>query len=136
MISKKCTYALKAVLALARREGGGPMTIQQIAEAQDIPPRFLEAILRDLKQNGFTESIRGKEGGYILSRPARDISLGEIIRCVEGPWFTPGPEIDVFTQVWEAAESALDQVTNATDFQTLVRREDEMRRAAVPDYSI
>lgn len=136
MISKKCTYALKAVLALARREGGGPMTIQQIAEAQDIPPRFLESILRDLKQNGYTESIRGKEGGYILSRPAREISLGEIIQCMEGPWFTPGPEEDVFSQVWEEAEAALNRVTHATHFQTLILREDELRRAAVPDYSI
>ncbi len=136
MISKKCTYALKAVLALTRREGSGPMTIQQIAELQDIPPRFLEAILRDLKQNGFTESIRGKEGGYVLSRPAREISLGEIIRCVEGPWFSPSGDADVFTTVWEEAENALNKVMDETDFQSLLRKEDELRRAAVPDYSI
>ncbi|MCC5848885.1 MAG: Rrf2 family transcriptional regulator [Verrucomicrobia bacterium] len=136
MISKKCTYALKAVLALARRQGSGPMTIQQIAELQDIPPRFLEAILRDLKQNGFTESIRGKEGGYVLSRPARDISLGEIIRCVEGPWFSPSAEVDVFTAVWQEAENALNHVMDETDFQSLLRKEDALRRAAVPDYSI
>lgn len=136
MISKKCTYALKAVLALARREGAGPMTIQQIADAQDIPPRFLEAILRDLKQNGFTESIRGKEGGYVLIRPARDISVGEVIECVEGPWYTPSETTDVFTTVWKEADQALSSVLRNTRFHTLLQREDDMRRSLVPDYSI
>jgi Rrf2 family protein len=136
MISKKCLYALKAVLALARHQGAGPMTIQQIADAQEIPARFLEAILRDLKQNGFTESIRGKEGGYILARPAHEICMGDIIHCLEGPWYTPGPGTDVFSEVWEKADSVLSEVVNQIDFQTLLRREDELRFAHTPEYSI
>lgn len=136
MISKKCLYALKAVLALARHQGAGPMTIQQIADAQEIPARFLEAILRDLKQNGFTESIRGKEGGYILARPARDITLGEIITCLEGPWYTPGPQADVFSTIWEQADRVLNNVVNEIDFQSLLAREDELRFSHTPDYTI
>lgn len=136
MISKKCLYALKAVLALARHQGAGPMTIQQIADAQEIPARFLEAILRDLKQNGFTESIRGKEGGYVLARPAHEIRMGEIIHSLEGPWYAPGAESDVFSTVWEQADRALSDVVNQIDFQTLLRREDELRFAHTPEYSI
>ncbi len=136
MISKKCLYALKAVLALARHQGAGPMTIQQIADAQEIPARFLEAILRDLKQNGFTESIRGKEGGYILARPAREIRMGDIITCLEGPWYTPGPDTDVFSTIWEEADRVLTGVVNQIDFQSLLKREDELRFSHTPDYSI
>lgn len=136
MISKKCLYALKAVLALARHQGAGPMTIQQIADAQEIPARFLEAILRDLKQNGFTESIRGKEGGYILARPAREIRMGDIISSLEGPWYSPGPDSDVFSSIWEEADRVLTGVVNQIDFQSLLKREDELRFSHTPDYSI
>ena len=68
MISNKCNYALRALLELAKRDGGGPATIVDIAQAQSIPARFLEAILRQLKQAGLTESVRGK--GAIACRRA------------------------------------------------------------------
>ena len=136
MISKKCTYAIKAVLALARRHGAGPMTIQQIAEAQDIPARFLEAILRDLKQNGFTESIRGKEGGYLLSRPPREISLGEVIRAMEGPLLQGDSESAVFAEIWAEASRRIDALLDPIDFQELLRREDLRRQVHIHDYTI
>jgi len=136
MISKKCSYALKAMLSLARHYGEGPITIQQIAGEQDIPARFLEAILRDLKQNGFTESIRGKEGGYILTRPARDIGLGTVIRSLEGPWFAGDGAGDVFSVVWDQAEQTLSELMDSYNFQLLLQREDEIQRAKIPDYSI
>jgi len=136
MISKKCSYALKAILCLARHYGEGPLTIQQIAAEEDIPARFLEAILRDLKQNGFTDSIRGKEGGYVLTRPARDISLGTVIRSLEGPWFAVEDAGPVFTQVWEQADQTLSHLMDSIHFQVLLEREAEIQRAKIPDYSI
>jgi Rrf2 family protein len=138
MISKKCSYALKAVLALARNTGGRPMTIQQIADLENIPARFLEAILRDLKQNGLTDSVRGKDGGYLLALPAKHITIGQIIRIVEGPWFTFPDEnkTDVFTSVWHQADEALASVLDAKDFQTLVTEEDDLRRSTTIDYAI
>lgn len=136
MISKKCSYALKAILSLARHHGEGPMTIQQIASEQDIPARFLEAILRDLKQNGFTDSIRGKEGGYMLTRSPREISVAEVVRALEGPWFTAESGSDVFTRVWEEADQVLSGFLGDLNFQALLQREDELKRVLVPDYSI
>ncbi len=138
MISKKCLYALKAVLALARDGMGRPMTIQQIADAESIPARFLEAILRDLKQSGLTESVRGKDGGYRLSRAPRELSAGEVIRAVEGPWLAPPPDAgsDVFTSLWEEASEAVSRIVDPCDFQTLVRRDSLRRSAHVPDYTI
>jgi len=138
MISKKCMYALKAVLALARNTGGKPMTIHQIAEAEQIPARFLEAILRDLKQNGLTDSVRGKDGGYLLAVPPRDISVGQIVRLMDGPWFLP-PEhetVNVFDAVWEEARTKLASVLNTRNFQTLVAEQEDLRRSDVINYTI
>lgn len=138
MISKKCIYALKAVLALARNHGGAPMTIHQIAKAEDIPPRFLEAILRDLKQNGLTDSIRGKDGGYRLSLSPGDISIGLVVRAVEGPWF-PADSVstrDVFLAVWEEADAKLYEVLDRKNFQTLLTEQDALRGGGTLNYSI
>src|SRR5512133_2739522 len=84
IVTQKCQYAMRAVFELARREGQGPVKINEIAEAQAIPQRFLENILNQLKQSGILESRRGKEGGYLLARPSREITAGMIIRLVEG----------------------------------------------------
>ena len=84
-LSQKCQYAIRAVFQLAKEHGGGPIKIADVAEAQAIPPRFLELILGELKQGGFTESRRGKRGGYLLARPPAQITVGDIIRFVEGP---------------------------------------------------
>lgn len=138
MISKKCIYALKAVLALARNTGGAPMTIHDIAKAEDIPPRFLEAILRDLKQSGLTDSIRGKDGGYRLTLPPHEISIGRVVRAVEGAWFpaAESSERDVFTSVWAQADQALCDLLDQKNFQTLVVEQDALRGDKVINYSI
>lgn len=138
MISKKCTYALKAVLALARNTGGAPMTIHQIAKAEDIPPRFLEAILRDLKQNGLTDSLRGKDGGYRLTLLPQDISIGQVVRAVEGAWFphSDTPKRDVFQAIWHDAEAALRQVLDQKDFRSLLADQDALRGGGTLNYSI
>ncbi|MDF3131004.1 Rrf2 family transcriptional regulator [Kiritimatiellaeota bacterium B1221] len=138
MISKKCTYALRAVLALARNHGGSPLTIHQIAKAEEIPPRFLEAILRDLKQSGLTDSIRGKDGGYRLCVPPSELSIGEVVRVVEGPWFPSEEENkqDVFLKVWQEADSTLKAVLDQKDFQTLVSEQDALRTDNIINYSI
>jgi len=85
MISQKSQYAVRALLELAKRQGSRPVKAAEIATAQWIPMRFLENILGQLRQAGLVESVRGKEGGYRLARPAEQVSVGEIIRLVQGP---------------------------------------------------
>jgi len=85
-ISQKCQYALRAVFELARRPREAPVKVGDIAEAQAIPPRFLEIILNQLKRGGFVESRRGASGGYSLARSPDELTMGEIIRFVEGPF--------------------------------------------------
>jgi Rrf2 family protein len=77
-ISKRCEYALRAIFELSSKDTAQPVRIYDIAEAQGISRRFLEAILNELKHGGFVESRRGNEGGYILARNDEELTVGNI----------------------------------------------------------
>jgi Rrf2 family protein len=81
----KAKYGLRAVTALAREHGTGPVLIASISASETIPHKFLELILLDLKRKGILQSKKGKGGGYALSRPPSMISVGEVIRALDGP---------------------------------------------------
>jgi Rrf2 family protein len=85
MLSKKTKYALKALEYLARARHRGPVLIAEIAASEKIPQKFLEAILLELKKEGFLESRKGKGGGYLLGLPPEAITLGAVVRKMEGP---------------------------------------------------
>jgi Rrf2 family protein len=83
-LSARVDYALRAAAELAVG-GERPVTAVQLAEAQQIPPKFLENILSQLRRSGLVRSQRGPEGGYWLARPAAEISLADVIRAIDGP---------------------------------------------------
>jgi len=86
MLTQRSRYALRAMLFLAEAPAGGPpIPMTRIAAAAKVPRKFLELILADLRDAGLLHSHRGKLGGYCLSRPTHLVSLGEIIRVIEGP---------------------------------------------------
>lgn len=85
MLSQKARYALRAMLHLAAQPKDEPQQIADIAESADVPRKFLEQILLDLKRRGLVHSVRGRHGGYQLSRDAKEIDFAEIIRVIEGP---------------------------------------------------
>jgi Rrf2 family protein len=84
-ISKRTQYGLKAMLALGSRYGEGPVLIAALSKQESIPTKFLELILLDLKGSGLLISKKGPRGGYQLSRPPSTITLGSLIRMMEGP---------------------------------------------------
>ncbi len=84
-ISKRTQYGLKAMLALGSRYGEGPVLIATLSKQETIPMKFLELILLDLKSGGLLVSKKGPRGGYQLSRPPSTITLGSLIRMIEGP---------------------------------------------------
>jgi Rrf2 family protein len=84
-ISAKTDYAVRAMTQLAAMSDDGPVTADQLATAQDIPLKFLLGILNELKRAHLLRSQRGAEGGYMLRRPAADISLADVIRAIDGP---------------------------------------------------
>ncbi len=85
MLTMKTKYALKALAVLANAPQGQPMLISHLAEQEEIPLKFLQLILRELKQHGVLQSRKGRGGGYMLARPANKISLSSLIRILDGP---------------------------------------------------
>ncbi|MFC3052851.1 RrF2 family transcriptional regulator [Kordiimonas pumila] len=85
MISQKAKYALRALLELAKTKPGEALLITEIAARQNIPKKFLEQILLDLKHQGLLHSKRGRGGGYSLLRAPNLISFGQVLRIIDGP---------------------------------------------------
>lgn len=84
-LSNKGRYAVRALFDIAFFNGGQPTQVKDIAERQQIPPRFLEQIFQDLKRAGLVGSKRGPQGGYNLALNATKVSLGDVVRALEGP---------------------------------------------------
>jgi Rrf2 family protein len=88
MLTQKAKYALQALRVLAEAGADGraaPLPIQAVAERAHAPRKFLEAILLELRRQGFVDSQRGKAGGYVLAKPAGAIALADVIRAIDGP---------------------------------------------------
>lgn len=147
--SQKTIYALRAIFELSKRRNEGPVSIAIVAEAQSIPPRFLENILLQLKQVGLVESVRGKEGGYRLARPPAAVTVGDVltgaegtltlVSCLGGTAQESCPMRDdcVFLPMWHRAQEAMLAVYNGTTFEDLL--EESARRSRegyVPSFSI
>ncbi len=144
-VSQKCQYALRAVFELAKHYGEGPRSAADIADAQAVPPRFLELILRELRQGGVVESRRGAHGGYLLAISPELLTAGDVVRQIDGP-FAPvdciqdgaagcplGPAC-AFRNMWERARDAVGGVLDTTTLGELVEAEREVGH--VPSYSI
>lgn len=132
MISQKAKYALRALVALCRAPSGEPLMISEISRSQAIPKKFLEQILLELKRHGIVMSRRGRQGGYVLLRPADKVTFGEVLRLIDGP-IAPLPCLSkiayrrcadctdegtceirhVFARVAEATREVLDRTTLA-----------------------
>jgi Rrf2 family protein len=84
-LSKRTQYSLRALYALTRKYGEGPVLITSLAQEETIPKKFLEQILLSLKSVGFVASKKGKGGGYVLAQPPEKITIGSVIRAIEGP---------------------------------------------------
>jgi len=85
VLTRKSKYGIKALLALAEEEGRGPVLVAELADRQRLPKKFLEAILLELKRHGILHSKKGRGGGYLLSRSAGEITVGQVIRVLDGP---------------------------------------------------
>ena len=120
-VSAKADYALRALIELGGAELR-PMTCEEIAQAQDVPARFLKAVIAQLRRADLVRSQRGCEGGYWLARPAGEITVGDVVRAVDGPFPTmhgeplpgngfAGPAL-ALEQMWRAATASLESVVD------------------------
>src|SRR3979409_912133 len=85
MLSKKTQYAFKALIYLTEQTGKGPVLISEISQKKNIPLKFLENILLELKKAGVLDSKKGKGGGYFFKASPKDIPLAKIVRLIDGP---------------------------------------------------
>ena len=133
-LSQKTQYALRALLELAMRRGNGNTPVSEIARVQGIPPRFLEQILAQLRMAGLVESRRGVNGGYLLALDPRRLTVGKVIRFLEGPLrpvrYVDGVEAGgpvstrcAFEDLWERAQEAVENVYDSTTFHDLIQEE-------------
>jgi len=127
-IPAKVDYGLRALLTLAA--SGTPQTAEGLAQEQGLPPRFLGAILADLRRSGLVASQRGAEGGYRLARPPEDISVADVIRALDGPLaevrgFRPEAThyegaAEHLKEVWVAVRASLRQVLEGVNLAQVV----------------
>ena len=145
-VSARGEYAIKAMLDLAMQRGRTLVPIQEIAARQDIPQRYLEQVLLALKRAGLLTSKRGSAGGYHLARAADDITVGTVLRAVEGgsaPFERAGAGrrngrggASDLEELWREIALAVAGVVDRWTLGDLVARAEERRGAARPMYHI
>ena len=148
-VTFKGDYSLKAMLSLALHYNKGVLPIQELAKEGDIPFKFLEQILLTLKNGGFVGSKRGVDGGYFLARPPETITVGEVIRFIEGPIepvtcankesYEKCKDFSycVFKDIWNQVYTATSLVVDTVTFAELVRRVENRKNNYVSSsYSI
>lgn len=127
-LSVKTDYAARAVLGLARKfQSGAAQRIETLASEQGIPANYLVQILIELKSGSIVRSHRGKEGGYLLAKPPRDITLGEVLRCVHGPLLETSAISDPrcpaeLKSAWLSLQRVLQESADAITFQQLLEQ--------------
>ena len=128
-VSAKSDYALRALIELASRTDGSPVSAEEIGRLQDIPHGFLQAILADLRRAGVVMSQRGQSGGWRMARDAETVTVADVIRAVDGPLVSVyglRPEAvsynqsaDVLQHVWIAARTSLREVFEQVSIRAL-----------------
>jgi Rrf2 family transcriptional regulator, cysteine metabolism repressor len=136
-LSTKGKYGVRAVFEIARHYGNGPITIKEIAERQGISFSYLEQILHKLGKAGVIDSVRGPAGGYLLARRPADLTIGDIVRTLEGPialshCLEPGETGDcnqaddcVARMVWVKVGAKIEEALDSISFNDLLQQHDQ-----------
>jgi len=138
-LSTKGEYASRAMLELSLHHGEAPLHIRDISASQDIPERFLEQILLQLKRAGYLRSKKGPHGGYFLAKPPSRISVAEVIRVMDGP-LAPIGCVSVTAKVfcaregscglkglWKEVRDAIASILERTTFEDMAKRTRDVR---------
>ena len=133
--SAKTEYGLVALIEIAAKfESGGVTQGAEIAARQTIPDRYLEQVLTSLRRGGLLQSIRGPKGGYQLTRPPAEITVTEVVACLEGGHRTPSearrqtPEFEVLQELDQQLEATRVSLLQATTLETLMTQRDHKAR--------
>ncbi len=147
-ISTKCQYALRAVYEIAHSQSGRVLTIADIASAQQVPQRYLEGILNQLRKGTILEAQRGRRGGYRLAREAAAITVGDVVRLIDGPIQVVAcldgqrdPECPmsgdcVFLPTWQKVQASINGMLDETTFENLMEQAKAARENMALNYAI
>jgi len=127
MISKKTIYGLQAAILLAKRFDAGPALITDLAREGHMPKKFLEAILLELRKEGILKSKKGKGGGYVLGKNPQDISVGDIIRTLDGSFseiYFEGEtkETNEIKMIMKEVRDAMSNILDKTSLADVIER--------------
>jgi Rrf2 family protein len=151
MLSKRAKYGLRALVHLAQHQGEGPIQIGNIAETLNIPRKFLEAILLDLRNEGILQSRKGRDGGYYMERSPDTIPIGRIIRFIDGPLASvpcvsqtayahcddcPDEKTCVIRCIMKEVRDATAKILDSATLDQLVSKADELGRIPELEYQI
>lgn len=130
-LSTRCRYGIHAMFDLAQNVGNGPQAIREISARQLVPEQYLEQIIGALRREGFVTSVRGAQGGYMLARPPDEISIGELLRLLEGPVLMADCILDEAAcprsgkcpsrQVWERLTGCINQMVDSITLGDMLR---------------
>jgi Rrf2 family protein len=133
-VTTKTAYGLLATLDLAARQADSPIQLREIARRQGIPLKYLEQVMTPLKTSGLVRGVRGVHGGYLLARPPKAISVGDLLRVLEGSRMTPAPRLTatrsasggaergVSREVWEEVERTVWASLDGLTLEELAQR--------------
>lgn len=129
-LSTKGRYGLKAMFELSLNQDNGPVPLKFIAKKQKVSDQYLEQIFSKLKKSGLVKSVRGSQGGYLLGKEAKDITVGDILTVLEGPISLSDCVLDedvcenssicVTKVVWEKMKKGIDEVVNSITLQDMI----------------
>lgn len=129
-LSTKGRYGLKAMFELSLNQDNGPVPLKFIAKKQNVSDQYLEQIFSKLKKSGLVKSVRGSQGGYLLGKEAKDITVGDILTVLEGPISLSDCVLDedvcenssvcVTKVVWEKMKKGIDEVVNSITLQDMM----------------
>ncbi len=143
-LSTKGKYGVRAVYEIARHEGQGPISIKEISERQGISFSYLEQILHKLGKAGLIESVRGPAGGYLLARKPAELTIGDIVRTLEGPialthCLEPGEEGDCYQaedcvarMVWTKVGAKIEEALDSISFEDLLQQANQRETVLKP----
>lgn len=141
-LSTRSRYGIRALTALAAQEPAEGRCAREIADEEDLSKKYLESILAQLRTAGVVRSVRGAHGGYVLARDPAELTVGEVIRvlegslafveCVDDPSFCERHNNCITRYIWEEAERALSKTFERITIASLVERRPEPADAANP----
>jgi Rrf2 family transcriptional regulator, cysteine metabolism repressor len=119
-LSTKGRYGVTLMLDLAMHHGIGPISLKSVAERQGLSEHYLEQLIAPLRNAGLVRSIRGAYGGYVLLKEPHEITVGDVIRVLEGPITIVDDPEEELSDLWEKVRNAINEVLDSTTLQDLV----------------